>query len=84
MLAHYHPSALHRSRQTHDLPIHQSINGRLRDKFVDGLLFSTLNDACILIATWKEVYNRHRPHSALGNSPPTELAMNLRLELLAV
>jgi putative transposase len=58
----------------------ESFNGRFRDAFLNEELFSTLTDARTQIATWKEDYNRHRPHSALGNIPPAEFAMNIRLE----
>jgi putative transposase len=61
----------------------ESFNGRFRDEFLNEVLFSTLTDARTQIATWKEDYNRHRPHSALGNIPPAEFAMKMRLELLA-
>jgi transposase InsO family protein len=36
-------------------------------------LFSTLAEAREKIGAWKEDYNRHRPHSSLGNL--TELAL---------
>jgi putative transposase len=58
----------------------ESFNGRFRDEFLNEVLFSTLTDARTQIAGWKEDYNRHRPHSALGNIPPAEFAMKIRLE----
>jgi putative transposase len=61
----------------------ESFNGRFRDEFLNEGLFSTLTDARTQIATWKEDYNRHRPHSALGTIPPAEFAMQMRLEMLA-
>ena len=61
----------------------ESFNGRFRDEFLNEVLFSTLTDARNKIDTWREDYNSHRPHSALGNIPPAELAMKMRLEKLA-
>lgn len=58
----------------------ESFNGRFRDEFLNETLFSTLPDARTQIAMWKEDYNRQRPHSALGNIPPAEFAMKIRLE----
>jgi len=58
----------------------ESFNGRFRDEFLNEVLFSTLTDARIQIAAWKDDYNRHRPHSALGNVLPEEFAMKIRLE----
>ena len=58
----------------------ESFNGRFRDEFLNEVLFSTLTDARTQIAGWKEDYNRHRPQSALGNIPPAEFAMKIRLE----
>jgi transposase InsO family protein len=57
-----------------------SFNGRFRDEFLNKVLFTTLPDARTQIATWKEDDHRHRPHSALGNIPPTAFAMKIRLE----
>ena len=61
----------------------ESFNGRFRDEFLNEVLFSTLTDARSRIATWKQDYNRHRPHFALGNIPPAEFAIKIRLEMLA-
>lgn len=61
----------------------ESFNGRFRDEFLNEVLFSTLADARTQIVAWKEDYNRHRPHSALGNIPPAEFATKIRLEMLA-
>ena len=61
----------------------ESFNGRFRDEFLNEVLFSTLTDARSQIAAWKENYNQHRPRSALGNIPPEEFAMKMRLEKLA-
>jgi len=48
----------------------ESFNERFRDESLNDTLFSTLVEAHSAIASWKEDYNRHRPHSALGNKPP--------------
>ena len=61
----------------------ESFKGRFRDEFLNEVLFSTLTDARTQIATWKEEYNQHSPHSALGNIPPAEFALKIRLEMMA-
>jgi putative transposase len=48
----------------------ESFNGKLRDELLDGEIFSTLEEAQILVANWRRLYNGLRPHSALGNRPP--------------
>jgi len=58
----------------------ESFNGRSRDECLNENLFSTLEDARDKITAWKEDYNNHRPHSALGNIPPAEFIENLRLD----
>ena len=58
----------------------ESFNGRLRDELLNETLFSSLAEARSAITDWKEDYNNHRPHSALGNIPPVEFAMKIRLE----
>lgn len=58
----------------------ESFNGRLRDELLNETLFSSLAEARVAITDWKEDYNNHRPHSALGNIPPVEFAMKIRLE----
>ena len=58
----------------------ESFNGRFRDECLNDTLFSTLTEARIAIRSWKEDYNRHRPHSALGNLPPAEFASKAALE----
>jgi putative transposase len=58
----------------------ESFNGRFRDECLNDTLFSTLTEARSAITSWKEDYNHHRPHSALGNMPPAELAIKSTLE----
>lgn len=58
----------------------ESFNGRLRDELLNETLFSSLAEARSAITDWKEDYNNYRPHSALGNVPPVEFAMKIRLE----
>jgi putative transposase len=58
----------------------ESFNGRFRDKCLDDMLFSTLPEARSAIASWKEESNHHRPHSALGNLPLSEFAMECMLD----
>lgn len=58
----------------------ESFNGRFRDELLNETLFSSLAQARLAISNWKEDYNNHRPHSALGNISPAEFAMKIRLE----
>ncbi len=58
----------------------ESFNGRFRDQCLNDTLFSTLVEARSTITAWKEDYNRHRPHSALGNITPAEFALKSELE----
>jgi transposase InsO family protein len=48
----------------------ESFNGRLRDEFLNGEIFYTLNEAKVLIEQWRREYNGIRPHSSLGYRPP--------------
>jgi putative transposase len=48
----------------------ESFNGKLRDELLDGEIFYTLNEAKIVIETWRRHYNTLRPHSSLGYRPP--------------
>ena len=55
----------------------ESFNGRLRDELLNETLFASLADARVALLDWKNDYNDVRPHSAIGNIPPTMYA-NLR------
>jgi putative transposase len=48
----------------------ESFNGKLRDELLDREIFTTLDEAKILIDQWRREYNQVRPHSALGYRPP--------------
>lgn len=58
----------------------ESFNGSFRDECLNETLFSSLPQARQHIIAWKEDYNRHRPHSSLGNITPNEYAMKMALE----
>ncbi len=58
----------------------ESFNGRFRDECLNDTLFASLVDARIEISKWRNDYNNERPHSALGNVPPTEFAMKQALD----
>jgi putative transposase len=58
----------------------ESFNGSFRDECLNETLFSSLPQARQHITAWKEDYNRHRPHSSLGNITPNEYAMKMALE----
>ncbi len=53
----------------------ESFNGKLRDEFLNGEVFSTLKEAQILIDWWRKEYNQVRPHSALQYRPPAPQAI---------
>lgn len=55
-------------------PFVESFNGRVRDELLDVEQFSCLAEARVVISDWREDYNHHRPHSALGMLTPTTFA----------
>lgn len=52
----------------------ESFNGRLRDELLNETLFASLVDARAALKDWMDDYNTVRPHSAIGNVPPTVYA----------
>jgi len=52
----------------------ESFNGRLRDECLNTEVFSTLADAREKLECWRQDYNETRPHSALADRTPGELA----------
>ena len=52
----------------------ESFNGRLRDELLNETLFSSLDHARELLAEWQDDYNTVRPHSGIGNLPPSTYA----------
>lgn len=56
----------------------ESFNGKLRAECLDRWLFSGVRDAQQIIEAWREEYNLHRPHSALGFLSPAIYAHSLK------
>jgi len=48
----------------------ESFNGKLRDELLDREIFTTLEEAMVLINQWRREYNGVRPHSARAYQPP--------------
>lgn len=48
----------------------ESFNSKLRDELLNMEIFSSLNEAKVLIESWRRYYNAERPHSSLGYRPP--------------
>lgn len=55
-------------------PYVESFNGKARDELFAREVFETLMEASVLYRDWREMYNRHRPHSSLGYLPPAIFA----------
>ena len=58
----------------------ESFNGKMRDELLDREIFTTLEEARVLITGWRKEYNQVRPHSSLGYHPPApeaKLALTL-------
>ena len=53
----------------------ESFNGKLRDELLNGEIFYTLQEARVLIESWRQDYNQRRPHSSLGYRPPAPEAV---------
>jgi Integrase core domain len=52
----------------------RAFNSRVRDECLSINIFWSLAHARIVIGDWKQEYNHHRPHSALGYQPPARYA----------
>jgi putative transposase len=53
----------------------ESFNDKLQDELLDREIFTTLEEAKVLIEQWRKEYNQVRPHSALGYRPPAPEAI---------
>jgi transposase InsO family protein len=62
-------------------PYVESFGSRVRDELLSVELFSCLTEAQVLIEDWRQDYNTHRPHSALGMSTPAAYAAILKRPL---
>ena len=52
----------------------ESFHGRLRDECLNEHWFLSVHDARRIVEGWRQDYNQHRPHSALGYRTPDEFA----------
>jgi putative transposase len=48
----------------------ESFNARLRDELLNGEIFYSLAEACVIVESWRRFYNTLRPHGSLGYRPP--------------
>ena len=55
----------------------ESFNGKLRDELLNREIFYTLEEAQVLVEQWRQIYNKIRPHSALGYRPPAPEAIEI-------
>jgi putative transposase len=53
----------------------ESFNGKLRDELLNREIFTTLEEAKVLIEQWRREYNQVRPHSAKNYCPPAPEAI---------
>jgi putative transposase len=56
----------------------ESFNARLRDELLNVEIFTSLAEAKVLAADWRDDYNANHPHSALGMMSPERFAASLR------
>ena len=52
----------------------ESFNGKFREYCLDLNWFSSIDDARVIIDTWRKHYNHVRLHRSLGRKPPTVFA----------
>ncbi len=55
----------------------ESFNGKFREECLNQNWFKNLKEAKIIIETWRQDYNKERPHSSLGYMTPEEFAKNV-------
>jgi transposase InsO family protein len=48
----------------------ESFNARLRDELLNGEIFYSLQEARVVIESWRRHFNTVRPHGSLGYRPP--------------
>jgi transposase InsO family protein len=48
----------------------ENSNGKLRDELLNEEIFTTLQEAKVLMEVWRRKYNEAHPHSSLGYKPP--------------
>lgn len=60
----------------------ESLNGKMRDEFLDLHWFSTLKEVQVRLEAWRCDYNEVRPHSSLGWLTPEEYAAQLAAKKL--
>jgi putative transposase len=49
-------------------------NGTFRDECLNVHWFKTLQEAKLLIESWRTEYNESRPHRSLGDRTPSQFA----------
>ena len=50
----------------------ESFNGKFRKEFLDQNIFKSIIQAKVLSKTWRDYYNKRRPHSSLNYMTPEE------------
>ena len=55
-------------------PYVESFGSRVRDELLGVELFTSLAEAKVMVADWREDYNERRPHSSLGMLAPARFA----------
>jgi putative transposase len=53
----------------------ESFNGKMRDELLSREIFTTLEEARVLLEEWRREYNHIRPHSAKNYRPPAPEAI---------
>ena len=54
----------------------ESFNSKLRDELLNGEIFYSLEEAKIVVESWRQHYNAIRPHSSLGYRAPAPEAVS--------
>jgi putative transposase len=54
----------------------------MRDEFLNRKVFANLKEAKVLAEDYRDHYNYHRPHGALGYLTPKEFAVTEQLKEL--
>jgi transposase InsO family protein len=62
----------------------ESFNGKMRYELLDGEIFYTLQEARVVIESWRRHYNTQRPHQSLGYRVPVPETYYINYERLAM